>query len=111
LSRPLGELCVELDWTLLTGDPGRAVEGAYACDMLSWAMSRAVAGGAWITILNSLNVVAVADLADVACVVLAEGVELPAPVRERAAEKGVAVASTRLDACRAVIALHGAGVV
>jgi hypothetical protein len=79
--------------------------------MLSWAMSRAVAGGAWITILNSLNVVAVADLADVACVVLAEGVPLPPPVLERAAEKGVAFVSTRLDACRAVLALHGAGVV
>jgi len=107
----LAELCAELGWELLVGDPDRAVEGAYACDMLSWAMSRAVAGGAWITILNGLNVVAVADLADIACVVLAEGVVLPDPVRERAAEKGVAFVSTRLDACRAVLALHGAGVV
>ncbi len=108
-ARPLGALCAALGWTLLCGDPARPVEGAYACDMLSWAMSRAKPGGAWITILNSHNVVAVADLADVACVVLAEGVALPDAVRARAEEKGVAFVSAPEDAASAVLALHAAG--
>ncbi len=111
MSRTVGELCAELGWTLLCGDAQRPVAGAYACDMLSWVMARARADVAWITILNSLNVVAVAHLAEVGCVVVAENAGMTAEVLERAREKGVAIVSAPVDACRAVLALHAAGVV
>ena len=111
MRRTIGELCGRSGWTLLCGDAERPVEGAYACDMLSWVMSRATAGGAWVTILNSLNVVAVAVLADVACVVLSEGAAMAPDVLERARENGVTVVSAPEDTCRAILALHDAGVV
>lgn len=55
-------------------DKDREILGAYVGDLLSWVMGRAKADDAWITIMSNLNVVAVASLADVACVILAEGV-------------------------------------
>jgi hypothetical protein len=111
VTRTVGELCAELGWTLLCGDADRPVAGAYACDMLSWAMARARSGVAWITILNSLNVIAVAHLAEVGCVVVAENAGMAAEVLERAREKGVAVVSAPVDTCRAILLLHAAGIV
>lgn len=55
-------------------DPDREITGGYAGDLLSWVMGRASEGDAWITIMTNLNVIAVASLADTACVILAEGV-------------------------------------
>ena len=54
-------------------DPEREVKGAYVGDLLSWVMGRADEGNAWITIMSNSNVAAVATLADVSCVILAEG--------------------------------------
>lgn len=70
-------------------DEGRRVCGGYAGDLLSWVMGRAKTDDAWLTIMSNGNIVAVATLADVSCVILCEGVEPDAGVRELAAEKGV----------------------
>ena len=55
-------------------DGAREVTGGYAGDLLSWVMGRATSGDAWVTIMSNINVIAVAQLTDVACVILAEGV-------------------------------------
>ena len=55
-------------------DPEREITGGYAGDLLSWVMGRAREGDAWVTIMTNMNVAAVAQLTDVACVVFAEGV-------------------------------------
>ena len=43
----------------------------YAGDLLSWVMSHATAGDAWVTIMSNINVAAVASLTEVACVIFA----------------------------------------
>ncbi len=65
------------------------VSGGYAGDLLSWVMGRAEGGSAWVTIMSNPNIVAVAHLAGVACVVLAEGVPPDAGVAETAVQRGV----------------------
>ena len=55
-------------------EPDREITGGYAGDLLSWVMGRAQAGDAWVTIMSNMNVSAVAQLTDVACVIFAEGV-------------------------------------
>lgn len=55
-------------------DGEREITGGYAGDLLSWVMGRATSGDAWVTIMSNINVIAVAQLTDVACVILAEGV-------------------------------------
>ena len=57
-------------------EPEREIGGVYIGDLLSWVMGRAKENDAWITIMSNINVAAVASLADVACVVLAENVNL-----------------------------------
>ena len=69
--------------------PDREVSGVYIGDLLSWVMGRAGADEAWITIMSNRNIVAVATLADTACILLAEGVSPDEGVAQLAAEKGV----------------------
>ena len=79
---------------LSLADSSREVTGVYIGDLLSWVMGRAESGDAWITIMSNINIVAVASLADVACVILAEGVSLDESVRETAKQKGVNIYSS-----------------
>ena len=60
--------------TVVLADGSREVTGAYIGDLLSWVMGRAQCDNVWITIMSNINVLAVASLSDVACVVFAEGV-------------------------------------
>lgn len=78
--------------------PDRTVRGGYVGDLLSWVMGRAEADQVWITIMSNVNVVAVASLADVGAVVLAEGVTLTQELIDTAAEKGVNVFSSARSA-------------
>ena len=55
-------------------DGSREIKGGYAGDLLSWVMGRAQPDDAWVTIMSNMNVAAVAQLTDVACVIFAEGV-------------------------------------
>lgn len=71
----------------------KTVTGGYCGDLLSWVMGRAGAGSAWITVMTNENAIAVAVLANVSCIVLADGAALGEKARQRAAENGVAVLS------------------
>ena len=82
--------------TLPDGD--RKVEGAYIGDLLSWVMGRAQSGNAWITIMSNINIVAVASLADVSCVILAEGVTVEPDVRKTAEQTGINLLTTERTA-------------
>lgn len=79
---------------IVLADPEKKVTGGYVGDLLSWVMSRAEAGDAWITIMSNINIAAVAALVDVACIVLAEGVELDENVLAVAKEKNINVLSS-----------------
>ena len=83
----------------------REVEGVYIGDLLSWVMGRAQSGNVWITIMSNLNVVAVASLSDVSCVLLAENVQLDDEVKRVAEEKGINVLSTPKSAYEIAAAL------
>ena len=74
--------------------PEREVGGAYAGDLLSWVMGRAREDDAWITIMSNTNIIAVATLADVSCIILAEGVTPDEGVAETALAKGVNLLSS-----------------
>lgn len=74
---------------LCEGDADKAVTGAYCGDLLSWVMGRAQSGDAWVTVMGNVNAVAVAVLADVACVILAEESPLDDAAKQRAEMQGV----------------------
>lgn len=76
---------------LCEGEMGREITGCYIGDLLSWVMGRAQAGNVWITIMTNMNVVAVAVLADVACVLLPENAELDQEALKKAEMQDVVV--------------------
>lgn len=83
----------------------REINGVYIGDLLSWVMGRAKADDAWITIMSNINIVAVASLADTACIILAEGVEPDASVIETANAKGVNILTAEMPAYETAMAL------
>lgn len=94
----VNELARALDCKVICAPDGdREVTGGYCGDLLSWVMGRAESGDAWVTIMSNINIIAVATLADPACILLAEGVELDGGVTEKAISEGINVLSSRLD--------------
>ena len=71
--------------------PEREVSGVYIGDLLSWVMGRANPNNVWVTIMSNVNVIAVASLADVSCILLSEGVTLDGEVLSVAEAKGINV--------------------
>ncbi len=91
------ELCSECGFeALCMPSPEREVKGAYIGDLLSWVMGRAQEDNAWITIMSNVNVIAVATLSDVSCVILSDGVRLDAELTQTAQSRDVNVLSSEL---------------
>jgi hypothetical protein len=100
------EVAEKLGFSILTGSGEREITGFYACDLLSWVISHAKTGDMWVTVMNNINILAVASLVDVACIVIPEGVEIYENLAERANEKGITILATELSAADAVIKTH-----
>ncbi|MBQ8623203.1 MAG: hypothetical protein IJ424_02345 [Oscillospiraceae bacterium] len=75
----------------------REITGGYVGDLLSWVMGRAQSGDAWITIMSNQNILAVATLADVSCIILGEGVTLDEELIKTANDKGINVLASEAD--------------
>lgn len=106
------ELADKIGLDVLCGNADREISGVYTGDLLSWVMSRLTEDRIWITIMSNLNVIAVASLADAACVIMAEGVEPDPDALEAAKNKGVTLLQSKLDAyslCIKIYELTGVG--
>ena len=103
------ELSAALGCTVLAGEGGldRPVTGGYCGDLLSWVMGRAHEGDAWITVMGNLNAIAVAVLADTACIILAENAALDADAKARADEQDVPVLQSAQPQFTLCAALNG----
>ena len=103
----VSEFAARMGAEIPTGEAGldKPVRGVYAGDLLSWVMAHASPGDAWITVHTNLNVVAVALLAEAACIVIPEGIPIEAGTVEKAVQEGIPMLSTPLSAyqicCRA----------
>ena len=75
-------------------DGSAEVKGAYACDLLSWVIGRAQESAALVTVMTNVNVIAVAVMADLPCVILTEGVTPDEATLSRAKEQGISVLSS-----------------
>lgn len=77
--------------------PQKEIDGAYVGDLLSWVMGNANSGNLWITIMSNINIVAVATLTDISCIVLAEGVSPDTDALNTAESKGINILSTSMS--------------
>ena len=73
------------------GDEDKEISKVYCCDLLSFVMGKAPAGCAWITVMGNVNTIAVATLADISCIILADSVQLDDTAKEKAKQNNVTV--------------------
>lgn len=93
LKEKLGlELLTEKDYC------DKDITGCYIGDLLSHVMGKATEGDAWITIMNNINIVAVATLTEAACVILCEGISADEKVIEKADGEGIIILKSELSA-------------
>ncbi len=93
------ELCEKLNLSVLVeGDSDREITGGYCGDLLSWVMGRAQSGDCWFTVMGNVNAVAVAFLADCACIVLCENATLDEDAKERAVLQDICVLASQENA-------------
>jgi len=86
------------------------VTGGYASDLLSCAMAGASKGNVWVTLQGHLNVVAVADLNDLAAVIVTEGKPVAPDALAKADAAGVPVLTTDMPTFEVVGGLWEMGI-
>lgn len=90
------------------GNDCMEISGVYCCDLLSFVMSKAYAGCAWVTVMGNINSIAVATLAEISCIILADGVIPDEKALEKATEHNVPILSTDNPVFEAALAVHTA---
>ena len=86
------------------------VSCGYTCDLLSWVMAHGREHMAWVTVQTHMNVIAVATLHEMSCVIIPEGIRVEDAVAAKAAEEGVAMLSSPLTAYEISGRMHALGV-
>ncbi|HIR03869.1 MAG TPA: hypothetical protein IAD34_07360 [Candidatus Scatovicinus merdipullorum] len=102
------DLAERLQLKILAGEDAtdRDVQGCYTGDLLSWVMGRAQEGDAWLTVMGNINAIAVATLADTACIILTENAPLDEAARQKAQQQQVAVLQTEENSYHTAIHIH-----
>lgn len=78
----------------------------FCCDLLSIAISRAPANSVWITVMGNVNTLAVAELAETACIILAEGTKLDDIALKKAKSQNITILSTKEPIFDAALAVY-----
>ena len=95
---------------LVEGNEDTEISCGYTCDLLSWVMAHGEPGMAWVTVQTHLNVIAVAVLSEMACVILPESIEMEQESLNKARSEGMAVLSSPLPAYEICGRLYTQGV-
>lgn len=79
-------------------DLDKEISGLHCCDLLSWVMANAKEDEAWITVQTHANIIAVATLLDMSCLIIPSSIEIDQSTLAKANDQEVAVFSTSEDA-------------
>ena len=91
----INELSDKLGLEKLSDGPEREVASCYISDLLSRVLGGCKEDDIWITVQSSINMVAVAVMTEVSCVILPEGLTAPDNVVEKANEEGLTIFSSK----------------
>jgi hypothetical protein len=86
------------------------IQSGYAGDLLSWVMANAGDNCAWITIQTHVNIIAIASLLEMSCIIIAENAKIEADTLKKATDEGVPVISTELNSYQTALVLGQQGV-
>lgn len=87
----VNEIIEKLPLKLVGGENGlsREVNDVYVCDLLSWVMAHANHKDAWITIQTHPNIIAVASLLELSCIIIPENAEIDDETIKKADEESI----------------------
>jgi predicted transcriptional regulator len=87
----------ELELKVVAGEEElhNEIKNGFIGDLLSVVMGKAEEGCAWITIQSHINIVAVATLVSVACIIVTEGFEVEEIAIQKANEEGIPVLTSK----------------
>ena len=93
------ELVEKLNLKVLSGESGmdRDIDGCYVSDLLSDVMGNAEMGNVWVTLQTHKNVMAIASLKELACVILVKGLQPGEDTVEQSNEEGIPFLSTTMQ--------------
>ncbi|MEI6275372.1 MAG: DRTGG domain-containing protein [Prolixibacteraceae bacterium] len=95
----VSELVNELNLKVFSGREGlnREITGGYVSDLLSDVMGNANEGEVWVTLQTHRNVVAIASLKELACVLLVSSLEPEQITIDHSNEEGMPVLGTTMS--------------
>lgn len=90
------ELIEKMNLTVFCGEENlnTEIKGGYVSDLLSDVMGFAQEGNVWVTLQTHKNVIAIASLKELACVVLVKGNQPDEDMLEQAKEEEIPVLGT-----------------
>jgi predicted transcriptional regulator len=108
----INDVCKKTEINVLAGDVGlnREISGVYICDLLSWVMAHGKKGDAWITVQTHSNIIAVAALLELSCIIIPEGIEVEEETLKKADEEGIPVLQSALNSYELAKLLYSLGI-
>lgn len=105
------EVLIDDNFELLSDDSNLNldIKTLFASDLLSHVMGNASEGCALITILNNINVLGVASLLDMSCVIFTHGVKVKEEIIKKSNELGIPLLRTKLSTVSTVLVLDKIG--
>jgi predicted transcriptional regulator len=95
----VSELVKELNLVVFSGENhlNREISGGYVSDLLSDVMGNAREGNVWITLQTHRNVVAIASLKELACILLVSSLVPEQSALDHSNQEGIPVLGTSLS--------------
>jgi hypothetical protein len=88
----------------------KEIKGVFISDMVSDVMHGAQAGALWVTVQTHKNIIAAANLVDVAAIIVTRDKSVPQETLDIANRAGITVFSTALESYELAVKLHEIGV-
>lgn len=76
----------------------KEISGVFVGDLLSWVMGNCEANQVWITVQSHMNIIAVAALKEISCLIIAQSAEVEDEVLQKAYEENIALCRSDLSA-------------
>lgn len=84
-------ICDDFELACGYGGIDKMVNGVYLCDLLSFVISHAKSGNVWITIQTHINIVAVAVLTGISCIIIPESESIQNDTIEKANKENIPI--------------------
>ena len=106
------DIAKSLKLDIISGDEllTRKVTGGYVSDMLSDVIAHARKGVIWITLQTHLNIIAVASMKEVSCIIIVNGRQPDEETMKKAEDEKIPILGTKMNAFQVAGKLYQLGI-